>query len=63
MNLTVANMAGNLLTVSCMGERRSAYRFVVGKPEGRSRYRGEDIIKMNLREGEWGHGVDQSGLG
>jgi hypothetical protein len=38
-----------------MGERRGAYRAVVGKPEGRRplgrpRRRGEDNIKMDLRE-------------
>jgi hypothetical protein len=41
------------------GKRRSAYRVLVGKPEGRrplgrpSR-RWEDIIKMDLREVGWG---------
>jgi hypothetical protein len=38
-----------------MGERRGAYRAVVGKPEGRRplgrpRRRWEDNIKMDLRE-------------
>jgi hypothetical protein len=38
-----------------MGERRGAYRGLVGKPEGRSpierpRHRWEDNIKMDLRE-------------
>jgi hypothetical protein len=38
-----------------MGERRGAYRALVGKPEGRRplgrpRHRWEDNIKMNLRE-------------
>jgi hypothetical protein len=38
-----------------MGERRSAYRALVGKPEGRRplgkpRHRWEDNIKMDLRE-------------
>jgi hypothetical protein len=38
-----------------MGERRGAYRVLVGKPEGRRplgrpRRRREDNIKMNLRE-------------
>jgi hypothetical protein len=37
-----------------MGERRNAYRKLVGKPEGkrplgRPRYRWEDKIKMDLR--------------
>jgi hypothetical protein len=38
-----------------VGERRGAYRVLVGKPEGkrpleRSRHRWEDNIKMYLRE-------------
>jgi hypothetical protein len=38
-----------------MGERRSVYRGLVGKPEGRRplgkpRHRWEDNIRMNLRE-------------
>jgi hypothetical protein len=38
-----------------MGERRSVYRVLVGKPEGkrpleRPRRRWEDIIKMDLQE-------------
>jgi hypothetical protein len=42
-----------------MGERRGAYRALVGKPEvrrplGRPRRRGEDNIKMDLREVGWG---------
>jgi hypothetical protein len=42
-----------------MGERRGAYRALVGKPEGRGslgrpRRRWEDNIKMNLREVGWG---------
>jgi hypothetical protein len=41
--------------VACMGERRGAYRALVGKPEGRRplgrpRHRWEDNIKMDLRE-------------
>jgi hypothetical protein len=45
-----------------MGERRGAYRVLVGKPEGRrplgrSRRRWEDNIKMDLREVGWG-GMD-----
>jgi hypothetical protein len=37
-----------------MGEKRNAYRILVGKPErkgplGRSRYRWEDIIKIDLK--------------
>jgi hypothetical protein len=42
-----------------MGERKGAYRALVGKPErrrplGRPRRRWEDNIKMDLREGGWG---------
>jgi hypothetical protein len=42
-----------------MGERRSAYRILVGKPDGRRplgrpRRRWEDNIKMDLREIGWG---------
>jgi hypothetical protein len=41
-----------------MGERRTAYRILVGKPEGkrplgRPRGRWVDNIKMDLREIEW----------
>jgi hypothetical protein len=48
--------------VARMGERRGAYRALVGKPEGRiplgrPRRRLEDNIKMDLREVGWG-GVD-----
>jgi hypothetical protein len=44
-----------------MGERRGAYRALVGKPEGRRplgrpRHRWEDNIKMDLREVGWGGG-------
>jgi hypothetical protein len=47
--------------VARMGEGRSVYRVVVGKPEekrplGRSRRRWEDGIKMDLREIGWGSG-------
>jgi hypothetical protein len=41
-----------------MGERRGAYRALVGKPEGRRpRRRWEDNIKMDVREVGWG-GMD-----
>jgi hypothetical protein len=41
--------------VACMGEKRGAYRDLVGKPEGRRplgrpRRRWEDNIKMGIRE-------------
>jgi hypothetical protein len=41
--------------VACMGEMRSAYKILVGKPEGRRllrrpRHRGDDNIKLDLRE-------------
>jgi hypothetical protein len=36
-----------------MGERRNAYRILVGKPEGRARRRWVDNIKMDLREVGW----------
>jgi hypothetical protein len=46
--------------VARMGERRVAYRVLVGKPEGRRplgrpRRRWEDNIKMDLREVWWGN--------
>jgi hypothetical protein len=46
-----------------MGERKGAYRALVGKPEGRRplgrpRHRWEDNIKMDLREVGWGGRVD-----
>jgi hypothetical protein len=45
-----------------MGEKRNAYRVLVGKPEGkrplgRPRRRWEDITKMHLKEVGWG-GID-----
>jgi hypothetical protein len=48
--------------VARMGEKRNAYRILVGKPEGRRslgrpRRRWVDNIKMDLREIGWG-GVD-----
>jgi hypothetical protein len=49
-------------TCGTYGERRGAYRALVGKPEGRRplgrlRRRWEDNIKMDLREVGWG-GMD-----
>jgi hypothetical protein len=49
-----------------MGEKRKAYRLLVGKPEGkrplgRPRRRWMDNIKMDLLEISWG-GVDWMGL-
>jgi hypothetical protein len=48
--------------VARMGEKRKAYRILVGKPEGnrlllRFRLRWEDNIKMDLRGIGWG-GMD-----
>jgi hypothetical protein len=45
--------------VARMGERRGAYRALVGKPEGRRplgrhKRRWEDNTKMDLREVGWG---------
>jgi hypothetical protein len=45
-----------------IGERRGAYRILVGRPEGsrplgRPRRRWGDI-KMDLQEVEWGHGLN-----
>jgi hypothetical protein len=42
-----------------MGEKKTAYRILVGKPEGkrplvRPRRRREDNIRMDLREIQWG---------
>jgi hypothetical protein len=49
-----------------MGEKRSGYRILVGKPEGkrplgRPRCMWEDNIKMDLREIGWG-GMDWTDL-
>jgi hypothetical protein len=48
--------------IAHMGEMRSAYKILVGKPEERrpfrrSRHRQEDNIRMDLRETGW-KGVD-----
>jgi len=44
--------------VACMGERKGAYRVLLGKfegkrPLGRPRHRRKDNIKMNLLEADW----------
>jgi hypothetical protein len=46
--------------VARMGEKRNAYRLLVGKPEGkrplgRARHRWVDNIRMELGEVGWGH--------
>jgi hypothetical protein len=52
---------------STHGEKRSAFRIMVGKPEGkrplgRPRRKWEDNIKMDLREIGWG-GMDSINVG
>jgi hypothetical protein len=47
--------------VACMGERKGAYRVLVGKTQGGPSRKWEDNIKIYLREMVWGHGLDQSG--
>jgi hypothetical protein len=49
--------------VAHMGEKRNAYRNLVGKPEGKRplgshRRRWEDNIEMDLREIRRGYGLD-----
>jgi hypothetical protein len=39
------------------GEKRNPYRIMVGKPQGRTRCRWVDNIKMNLSEIRW-DGID-----
>jgi hypothetical protein len=48
--------------VAYLGDRRGAYRALVGKPEGRTppgrpRRRWEDNIKVDLQEFGWGGGA------
>ena len=55
-------------TVARLGERRGAYRVLMGnsegrRPLGRLRLRSEDNIKTDLREMGWRHGLDRSGSG
>jgi hypothetical protein len=47
--------------VAQMGEKRNAYRLLVGKPLGRPRRRWVDNIKMDILEIDWGD-VDWIGL-
>jgi hypothetical protein len=54
--------------VARMGEKRTAYRILVGKPEGkrplgRPRRRWVDNIKMDLRDRMGWWGLDRSGSG
>jgi hypothetical protein len=54
--------------VACMGDRRVAYTFLVGRSEGdaplgRARRRWEEDIKMDLQGVGWGHGLDRAGSG
>jgi hypothetical protein len=53
--------AGNVARI--MRKRRSSYRFLVGKPEGKissgkPRRRWGDNIKMVFQDVCWGHGLD-----
>jgi hypothetical protein len=54
--------------VAHTGERRDAYRVLVGKTEGKRRLgrpgrRREDNIKMELQEVGWSNGLDSCGSG
>jgi hypothetical protein len=54
--------------VARMGEERKLYKVLVGKPErkrplGRPRRRGEDGIRMDLRETDLGGGLDSTDSG
>jgi hypothetical protein len=58
--LRIMRWAGN---VACMGERRGAFRVLMGKPEEskpleRPRHRWEDNIKMDVQEVGWWHDLD-----
>jgi hypothetical protein len=48
--------------VARMGEKRNAYRILVGKPEGRPRRRWEDNIKIDIKEIGWDDNGLDSGL-
>jgi hypothetical protein len=47
-------------TCSTYGERKAAYRILVGKPNGTHRRRWEYTIKMDFQESDWGrmHWID-----
>jgi hypothetical protein len=54
--------------VACMGKNMSAYRVLVGKPEGKrplgkSRRRYTDNINMGLRGMGWGYDLHKSDSG
>jgi len=49
--------------VACIGAKRSAYRLLIGKTEGKPRLRWGDNIRIALQEVGWGHGLDWSGSG
>ena len=54
--------------VARMGKSRGTYKVLVGKlegtkPLGRPRLRWEDNIKIDIREGGEGHGLDLCGSG
>jgi hypothetical protein len=54
--------------IAHMRKTMNAYRVLAGKPEGKRPLekpmrRWEDNNKMDLRETEWGYGVDSSGSG
>jgi hypothetical protein len=60
------NILPNVSNVARMGEKRNAYRLLVGKPKGnrplgRTRRRWVDNIRMDLEEVGWGD-VDWIGL-
>jgi hypothetical protein len=49
--------------VACIGKRKGAYRFLVGKPKRKSpllrrKFRLENNIKTELQEVEWCSGLD-----
>jgi hypothetical protein len=49
--------------VASKGDRRGAYRVLVGRPDGkralvRPRRRWEEKITMDLQEAGWGYGMD-----